>query len=165
MASLIDKEMDKEMDDLVNTIGEYALSGKSLEKVLLPYICCAQKLNAYQKNCLTEKTKRNRKFESFQSFRKHIWDDHKIDVTIRCGEIVTSKKKEEEEKLQLQMDQLAIDSSTKAVNVKTTENVTVSVSDPLVEVKTFDYYGVPLTKDEYTDQMNIPNLDEPEEDA
>ena len=81
---------------LIDKIGEYSLSGRTLYDVLLDYKCCANELcDGRVQNCLTEKTKIVQSFRSFETFRIHMWKKHNIDIVIPCAERLAAKQDRE----------------------------------------------------------------------
>jgi hypothetical protein len=78
---------------LIDEIGERSLSGQSMHAVSLDYKCCVCEITEGRlRNCVTEKTQLTQSFRNFERFRVHMWKDHKVDIIIRCAEIVAAKQ-------------------------------------------------------------------------
>lgn len=152
--------------DLIEEIGAHVLNGESLYKIHLDYKCCAHELTDGRiPNCLTAKTKNAKGFTSFETFRRDMWTTHKIDVAIRCGEILSEKR----DRLEEQMNAMSL--TTK----KTTKKVTAFApktskkkTEKKVEAIVYEYYldeETPCTKEEYDNAVKASEEAEAEEEA
>jgi hypothetical protein len=76
-----------------------------------------------------------------------MWKDHGVDITIRCAEIVASKRKEDE--------------TIKKVSSYAPKKSTKKVS-PKIDYEYFWDDGTPCTKAEYENALNEPDEEEVE---
>lgn len=147
---------------LVEEIGNRALNGESLNRVLLDYKCCIRHITDGRiRNCVTEKTKLTKSFRSFEAFRYHMWKVHMVDITVRCAEMVAAKREIDE-----MMNDITISPKKKTMK-KVSSFAPKKTTKKVIEAITYEYLwddGTPCTKAEYDEAMAHMDCDDEEED-